>query len=171
VTHKSDVGGVALDLREPAEIRAAWQKIRDRLAALGRVGEMRGALIQPLVREGIETIIGMSRDPSFGPVLMFGLGGIHVELLRDVAFRVAPLTDRDARELVREVRGYRLLEGYRGAPPADIAALELALLRVAQMADAHPELEEMDLNPVRVLPPGRGLMALDARIRVKPGRD
>ncbi|MEK7329620.1 MAG: acetate--CoA ligase family protein [Candidatus Eisenbacteria bacterium] len=170
LTHKSDVGGVVLDLRGAAEVRAAWQKIRDRLTALGKAGEMRGALIQPLVREGTEIIIGMSRDPSFGPIIMFGLGGVHVELLRDVGFRVAPLTDRDARELVRGVRGYRLLEGYRGASPADIAALELALLRVAQMAEAHPEMEEMDLNPVRVLPPGRGLMALDARIRVKPGR-
>ncbi len=170
LTHKSDVGGVVLDLRSAAEVRAAWQRIRDRLAALGKAGEMRGALVQPLVREGTETIIGVTRDPSFGPIIMFGLGGIHVELLRDVCFRVAPLTDRDAREQVRGVRGYRLLEGYRGAPPADVAALELALLRVAQMAEAHLELEEMDLNPVRVLPPGRGLMTLDARIRVRPGR-
>jgi acetyl coenzyme A synthetase (ADP forming)-like protein len=170
LTHKSDVGGVALDLRAAAEVRAAWLRIRDQLATLGKLQEMRGALIQPLVREGTETIIGVSRDASFGPIIMFGLGGIYVELLRDVSFRVAPLTDRDARELVRSVRGYRLLEGYRGAAPADIAALELALLRVAQMAEAHPELEEMDLNPVRVLPPGRGLVALDARIRVRPGR-
>jgi acetyl coenzyme A synthetase (ADP forming)-like protein len=170
LTHKSDVGGVMLDLRDAEEVEAAWRTLRERLTALGKVGEMRGALIQPLVRAGIETIIGMSRDPTFGPVLMFGLGGIHVELLRDVAFRVAPLTDRDARELVQGVRGYRLLEGYRGGAPADVAALELALLRVAQMAEAHPELEEMDLNPVRVLPPGQGLVALDARIRVHPSR-
>jgi acetyl coenzyme A synthetase (ADP forming)-like protein len=170
LTHKSDVGGVALDLRAAAEVRAAWQGIRDRLTALGKAEAMRGALIQPLVREGTETIIGMSRDASFGPILMFGLGGIHVELLRDVSFRVAPITDRDARELVRSVRGYRLLEGYRGAAPADVAALELALLRVAQMAEAHAEIEEMDLNPVRVLAPGHGLVALDARIRVRPAR-
>ncbi len=171
LTHKSDVGGAALDLRGPDEVRAAWHRIRDRLSAIGRAEEMRGALVQPLVREGTEVIVGVSRDPSFGPIIMFGLGGIHVELLRDVSFRIAPLTDRDAREMVRAVRGFRLLEGYRGAPPADVAALELALLRVAQMAEAHAELEEMDLNPVRVLPPGRGLVALDARLRVRPGRN
>ena len=166
IIHKSDVGGVALDLRNGAEVSAAWRRMCERLAALGRESEMLGGLVQPLVREGVEIILGMSRDPKFGPLIMFGLGGIHVEMLKDVSFRIAPMTDRDARELVREVRAFPLLEGYRGSAPGDLAALEETILRLAQLAEDHPDLAEMDLNPVRVLKPGRGAVALDARIRV-----
>jgi acetate---CoA ligase (ADP-forming) len=166
ITHKSDVGGVALDVRDADEVRAAWRGMRTRLEALGRAGEMRGVTVQPLVREGVEMILGMTRDASFGPLVMAGLGGTMVEVLKDVSFRVAPLTDRDAREMVRELRGAALLDGWRGAPPADVPAFEHAILRVAQLAEAHPEVVEMDLNPVRVLPPGRGVVALDARVRI-----
>jgi acetyl coenzyme A synthetase (ADP forming)-like protein len=166
LTHKSDVGGVMLDLRSAREVRAAWNGIRERLGAAGKLGEMQGATIQPLVREGIETILGMTRDPMFGPLVMFGLGGIHVEVLKDVSFRIAPLTDRDAREMMHEVRAFPLLDGYRGAPPADLEAIQAAILRVAQLAGEQPLLEEMDLNPVRVLAPGRGVLAIDARMRV-----
>ena len=166
ITHKSDVGGVVLDVRDEDEVRAAWRAIHARLEAIGRAPEMAGVTVQPLVRDGIETILGMTRDPKFGPLVMFGLGGIHVEMLKDVSFRVAPLTDRDAREMLREVRAYPLLEGYRGAPAADVPALESAILRIAQLAEDHPRLAEMDLNPVRVLPAGRGVVVLDARLRV-----
>jgi acetyl coenzyme A synthetase (ADP forming)-like protein len=169
LTHKSDVGGVALDLRNAAEVRKAWRSLRERLTAAGRLGEMQGALIQPLVREGIETILGMSRDPKFGPLVMFGLGGIYVEMLKDVSFRLAPLTDRDAREMMEEVRAFPLLKGYRGAPPADLAALESLILRVSQLSEEQPLLLEMDLNPVRALAPGRGVVAIDARLKVGPG--
>ncbi len=166
LTHKSDVGGVALDLRDADEVREAWRGMRDRLGALGKLDQMDGATLQPLLREGLETIIGMARDPGFGPLVMFGLGGIHVEMLKDVAFRVAPLTDRDAREMMREVRAYPLLEGYRGSPPADIAALQEALERISQLAEEHPRIAELDLNPVRALRPGNGVVAIDARIRL-----
>jgi acyl-CoA synthetase (NDP forming) len=166
LTHKSDVGGVALDLRDDDEVRDAWRGMRARLESVGKLGEMEGATLQPLVREGVETILGMTRDATFGPLVMFGLGGIHVEILRDVSFRIAPLTDRDAREMVREVRAHPLLEGFRGAPPSDLQALYEALLRVSQLAEDLPEIAEMDLNPVRVLGPGRGVMAIDARIRL-----
>src|SRR5207249_3789675 len=138
LTHKSDVGGVALDLRSSREVRAAWRALRERLSSSGRLGEMQGAVIQPLVREGVETIIGMSRDPKFGPLVMFGLGGIFVEMLKDVSFRIAPLTDRDAREMIEEVRAFPLLQGYRGSPPADLAALEAAILRIGQLAEEQP---------------------------------
>jgi acetyl coenzyme A synthetase (ADP forming)-like protein len=170
LTHKTDVGGVILDVRDDDEVRAAWRRIRAGLEALGQAGAMQGVVVQPLLREGVETILGLTRDPGFGPLLMFGLGGINVELLKDVAFRIAPLTDRDAREMVREVRGFPLLTGFRGAPKRDVAAVEDALLRLSALAENHPALMELDLNPVLTLAEGRGVVAIDARIRVgRPG--
>lgn len=130
---------------------------------------MEGVLVQPMLRDGIEAIIGMTQDPSFGPVVMFGLGGVYVELLKDVAFRVHPLTDRDARHLVRAVRGFPLLEGWRGAPAGDVPSLEEALLRVSQLAGDHPEIVEMDLNPINVLAPGKGCVVVDARVAIRVG--
>jgi acyl-CoA synthetase (NDP forming) len=167
ITHKSEVGGVALDLRSDEDVRAAYRRLEQRLEALGQRQEMEGVLIQPMLREGLEAIVGMTQDPSFGPLLMFGLGGIQVELLKDVAFRIHPLTDRDARELVRSIKGFPLLEGWRGAPAGDVAAIEETLLRVSQLAGEHPEVAEMDLNPLRVLPPGKGCLVVDARIAVR----
>jgi acetate---CoA ligase (ADP-forming) len=166
VSHKSDVGGVRLNLRDEDEVREAWRRIRDGLIAIGNGAAMEGVLVQPMLTAGVEAIVGMSHDPSFGPLVMFGLGGVQVELLKDVAFRVQPLTDRDARELVRSVRSAPLLTGFRGAPPVDVAALEDVILRVSQLAGEHPEIVEMDLNPVRVLEPGRGCIVVDARIAV-----
>ena len=167
ITHKSDVGGVALDLRNDAEVRDAYRGLVERLTALGWRDRMQGALVQPMLREGLEAIVGMTHDTSFGPLIMFGLGGVNVELLKDVAFRVQPLTDRDARELVRSVHGFPLLGGWRGSPPGDVEAVEEAILRVSQLAGDHPEVVEMDLNPLRVLPPGRGCLVVDARIAVR----
>jgi acyl-CoA synthetase (NDP forming) len=167
ITHKSDVGGVVLDLRSESEVREAFRGIGARLAARGWSDRVEGVLVQPMIREGVEAIVGVTHDRSFGPLVMFGIGGVHVELLRDVAFRVHPLTDRDARELVRSVRGFPLLDGYRGSPPGDVAALEELLLRVSQLAGDHPEIAEMDLNPLKVLPPGRGCVVVDARVLVR----
>jgi acetyl coenzyme A synthetase (ADP forming)-like protein len=166
ITHKSEVGGVALDLRSEDDVREACRGMVSRLAAHGWQDRMQGVMVQPMVRDGLEAIVGMTQDPSFGPLLMFGLGGVQVELLKDVAFRVHPLTDRDARELVRSVRGFPLLGGWRGSPPGDVDAIEQVLLRVSQLAGDHPEIAEMDLNPVRVLPPGRGCLVVDARVAV-----
>ena len=167
ITHKSDVGGVVLDVRTQDEVRKAFADIGQRLDAIGRAEEMDGVVIQSMVREGIEAIIGVTRDPSFGPLIMFGLGGVYVEILRDVAFRIHPLTDVDAEELVRQVKSFQLLEGYRGAPPGDIAAVERALLRVSQLLDDHPEIIEMDLNPIKALPPGKGCLVVDARVSIQ----
>jgi acyl-CoA synthetase (NDP forming) len=125
-------------------------------------------LVQPMVRGGTEVIVGMTRDAQFGPLVAFGLGGVYVEVLGDVCFRVAPLTDRDVFEMVRSLRGYRLLEGYRGRPPADVAALEETLLRVARLAEEVPEVVELDLNPVLALPAGLGCAIVDARVRIGP---
>jgi acetyl coenzyme A synthetase (ADP forming)-like protein len=169
LTHKTDVGGVRLDLRSEHDVRRAWREIRASVAAAGHADAMDGVTVQPFVRDGIETIVGMSRDDKFGPLVMFGLGGIHVEVLKDVAFRIAPFTDRDARDMMRELRAFPLLDGWRGAAPADLAAMESLLLRIGQLAGDHPALEEMDLNPVRLFQPGRGLVAIDARLKVTAG--
>jgi acetyl coenzyme A synthetase (ADP forming)-like protein len=166
IAHKSEVGGAALDLRAESEVRDAVHGIERRLAERGWADRRAGVMVQPMVRGGIEAIVGVAHDPSFGPLVMFGLGGVQVELLRDVAFRIHPLTDRDARELLRSVRGAPLLDGFRGAPPGDVAALEEVLLRVSALIGDHPAVQEMDLNPVKVLEPGRGCVVVDARVLV-----
>lgn len=167
IVHKTEAGGVALHLRDAAAVREAWKTMHDRLAAAGRAAEMDGVIVQPMLSGGVEVMIGVTHDPVFGPIVAFGLGGIHVEILGDVRFRVTPLTDRDAAEIVREIKGYRLLEGYRGHPPADLAALEDLLLRISHLVEAVPEILELDLNPVFALAPGRGALVVDARIRVE----
>ncbi|RME25352.1 MAG: CoA-binding protein [Deltaproteobacteria bacterium] len=166
ISHKSDVGGVKVDLRNETDVFEAWEQIRAALAERGRAEAMQGVLVQPMVSGGVECLVGVSRDPVYGPLLAFGLGGVHVELLKDVRFRIPPLTDRAAAELVRSVAGFPLLDGYRGAPKADVAALEQLLIRVGALAAACPELVEMDLNPVIALPVGKGVVAVDARVRV-----
>ena len=167
MTHKSDVGGVRLGLRNEAEVREAFATISSTLTQLGKRAEMSGVTVQPMVTDGVETIVGMTRDASFGPLLLFGLGGVQVELMKDVIFRVSPLTDLDARQMLRGIRGAALLDGYRGAPPADQPALQEAILRLSQLATDHPQIAEMELNPLKALPPGRGCVALDARVLVK----
>jgi acetyl coenzyme A synthetase (ADP forming)-like protein len=167
LTHKSEVGGVVLGLRDEKEVVRAYETMRQRLLDSGRERAMEGALVQQMVAEGIEAVVGMSLDPQFGPLMMFGLGGVQVELLRDVTFRVHPITDRDAHEMVRAIRGYKLLEGYRGFPPGDLDALEQLLLRVSQLVADQSAITEMDLNPIKVMPPGRGCVVLDARIAVR----
>jgi acyl-CoA synthetase (NDP forming) len=165
--HKSDVGGVVLDVEGDDEVRQAFRQVT------AAVGDVEGALVQEYLPGGHEALVGMTQDPNFGPLVVFGLGGIYVELLQDVAFRIHPLTDVDATEMTREIKGYRLLEGYRNEPAGDIAALEQALLRVSGLVSAVPELMEMDLNPVKVLEPGQGVVVVDARMkirRVEPGR-
>lgn len=167
LTHKTEVGGVVLDLESADEVREAFRGIEQRLEEKGLRAQMDGVTLQPMIKDGVEAIVGMSHDPSFGPVLMFGLGGVYVELLRDVTFRVTPVTDRDVAEMVRAVRGSRLLEGWRGSPAADTPALEQVIARLSQLVGAVPEIAELDLNPLKVLPAGQGCMAVDARIGVR----
>ena len=165
VVHKTDVGGVRVDLRNESDVFAAWEEITAAIEAHGLGASMRGGLVQAMVEGGVETIVGMTRDPAYGPLVMFGLGGVQVELLHDVQFRLAPLTDRSVHEIVRGIRGYPLLDGHRGAARADVPALEDLLLRVSALADACPDILELDLNPVQVLHAGKGCVAVDARIR------
>ncbi|MDE3117511.1 MAG: GNAT family N-acetyltransferase [Nitrospirota bacterium] len=169
VVHKTEVGGVVLNLQDVDAVRRAFAQIRDRLALDNRLEAMDGVIVQPMVSGGVELMVGVTHDPLFGPLIAFGLGGIHVEILRDVCFRITPLTDRDASEMVRSIRGYRLLEGYRGHPPADLEAIEEVLLRVSRLVEEIPEITEVDLNPLFALPPGQGCLIVDARIKVEPG--
>jgi acetate---CoA ligase (ADP-forming) len=166
VVHKTDVGGVALDLRSDAYVRQAFDTIVQRVREHLPDARIDGVTVEQFVRGGRETIIGVSQDPSFGPVIMFGLGGIYVEALKDVAFRVHPVLDIDAHEMVRQIRGIQLLEGMRGEASSDIAALEETIMRVSQLVGEHPEIIEMDINPFVALPQ-RGV-AVDARVRVAP---
>lgn len=166
ILHKTEAGGVQLNLRTAAEVRDAFQRIQTTLAATGRLAAMEGVLVQPMLRGGVELMIGMTQDRLFGPLLAFGLGGIHVEILKDVCFRITPLTEHDATEMIRSIRGYRLLTGYRGHPPADVGAVEDLLLRLSALVEAVPELAELDFNPVMALPPGGGVRIVDARVRL-----
>jgi acyl-CoA synthetase (NDP forming) len=164
ITHKSDVGGVKLNLNSQKEVRAAFDEIVASAQQAVRDATIEGVSVQQMARPGVEVIIGMTKDPQFGPVLMFGLGGVLVEVLKDVAFRIVPLTPRDARQMIREIKGFPILEGFRGQEPADLEALEGILLRLSSFVEEHPEIEEMDLNPIFAY--GDGAVAVDARIVV-----
>ena len=166
IVHKTEIGAVRLNLSDEESVRRAFEEIRSRLERDGMLGAMDGALVQPMILSGVEVMVGVTADPLFGPLIAFGLGGIHVEILGDVRFRITPLSDRDAAEMVREIRGFRLLEGYRGHPPADVEAIQDALLRVSRLVEEVPEIGELDLNPIFALPPGQGCVIADARIRV-----
>jgi acyl-CoA synthetase (NDP forming) len=166
VLHKTDVGGVHLDVRSAEEAAEAYRAIGAGLAARGEADAMDGALIQPMITGGVECLVGVVTDPIFGPLVAFGLGGVLAEVLGDVAFRLHPLTDVDADELIRGVKASALLNGYRGSPPADIPALRDLLLRISQLVEDLPEIREIDINPVMVRAEGQGVLALDARIHL-----
>jgi acyl-CoA synthetase (NDP forming) len=162
IAHKSDVGGVKLGVADEGAVGAAFDEIMASAKRAQPDARIDGVSVQKMAAPGTEVIVGVNSDPQFGPVLMFGLGGVLVEVLEDVAFRIVPIEPRDARHMVREIKGYKLLEGYRGSPPADVAALESLLLKVSEFVDAHPEVAELDLNPVFAYPDGA--VAVDARI-------
>lgn len=162
ILHKSDAGGVKLNLRGEADLRQAFDSIMASCRAYDPNADIRGALVTPMAKKGTEVIIGVSRDPIFGPVLMFGLGGIFVEILKDVAFRAIPLSQLDAESMVDQLKARKVLEGARGEPPADKAALVDLLLKVSGIVSAYPQISELDLNPVIAYPDGYA--AVDARI-------
>jgi acetyl coenzyme A synthetase (ADP forming)-like protein len=164
VIHKHDVGGVILGLRSRADVSSAVETLRKRMKALGI--NLENVLLQREVTGHIEALVGVTTDPTFGPLVVCGLGGVLVELLRDVSFRLTPVTDLDAQEMVSELRAARLLDGYRGAPAGDRAALSGVIQRVSALVELIPELRELDLNPVKVLEPGRGALVVDGRIRI-----
>jgi acetate---CoA ligase (ADP-forming) len=164
--HKTDVGGVRLHLSGAEEVSAEAAAMARRLDEAGE--PLEGFLVQEEIEGGVEMLVGVAVDPHFGPVVACGAGGVEAELLNDVAVRVSPLTDLDAREMIRSLATYPRLDGYRGAPKADVPALEELVLRVSAMAETHPEIVEMDCNPVMVLP--NGAIVVDARVRLEPVR-
>jgi acetyl coenzyme A synthetase (ADP forming)-like protein len=163
IVHKTDMGAVELGLSGAAEVDRAARLMTERLAAQGVTAE--GFVVQEMVPGGVEMLVGVAHDPLFGPVVACSAGGTAVELVRDVSVRITPLTDLDAEEMVRSLKTFPLLDGFRGAPKADVAALEEIILRVGELVEAHPEIAEMDCNPVMVLP--TGALVVDARVRLR----
>lgn len=167
VAHKSDVGGVVLGLESAGEAADTYDGIIAAVGAAQPGAVIEGVSVQAMAEPGVEVIVGMTTDAQFGPVMMFGLGGIMVEVLGDVAFRLAPLGEGDARDMIDEIQGRQVLDGVRGQPPVDVAAIAAMLERVSQFAAAHPEVAELDLNPVIASP--EGAIAVDARIVLAEG--
>ena len=167
IPHKSDIGGVALDLREAEAVRVAFERILAKARAANPAAHIDGATIQSMLRDGQEVIIGAVRDEQFGPLIMFGAGGIDVEGQRDVVFGLAPLTRREVERMIDATFAGRRLRGFRGAPPTDREAVIDRVLRLAQLAIDFPQVVEIEINPLRVM--ADGAVAIDARMRVRHG--
>lgn len=167
ITHKTDVRGVLVGLRSEDEVLQGYKEMKARLEAAGQGKEMEGVILQPVVKGGEEVILGMSLDPVFGPLVMVGLGGIQVELMKDVAFSIHPLTDIDPDYMFSQLKGLPLLQGWRGSPPRDIDALREVLLRFSALIEDIPEVASVEINPLMVFDQGKGTMAVDARILFK----
>jgi acetyl-CoA synthetase (ADP-forming) len=162
IIHKFDVGGVALNLKSPSEVKDAYEKILKNVKKHKPNAKIIGVLVQEMAPQSTEVIVGAIKDPQFGPALMFGLGGIFVEVLKDVTFRIAPITESDAKEMITEVKAYPVLKGYRGQPPADTNAIVNILLNTSKLVMDHQEIKELDLNPIMVYE--KGAKTVDARI-------
>ncbi len=162
ITHKSDSGGVKVNLKNRAEVEQAYDAIMTSCRAYAPSADIEGVSVQPMARPGTEIIMGMTKDSSFGPVLMFGLGGVLVEVMKDVAFRIVPIETSDAAAMMDEIKGRKLLEGYRGKEPADKERLQKMLVQLSDFVDATPGIEEIDMNPVFAY--SDGAMVVDARI-------
>jgi len=162
VIHKSDVGGVIVGLKTAEDVRNAYKQIMENVKNHKPNAKIVGMLVQEMAPSSTEIIVGAIKDPQFGPALMFGLGGIFVEVLKDVTFRIAPLTKDEAEEMIKEVRAYPLLKGYRNTPPADIEAIVNILLNTSRLVMEHQEIKELDLNPIMVYE--KGAKTVDARI-------
>jgi acetyl-CoA synthetase (ADP-forming) len=162
IIHKSDAGGVKVGLKTKDEVKAAFSTIMANAKKYKADARIEGILVQEMAPQGTEIIVGAVKDPQFGQTLMFGLGGIFVELLKDVTFRVAPITEQDAMDMITGVKAYPLLNGYRGSKPADVKGIAKALVAVSKLVMEHPEIKELDLNPIMVYPDG--VKTVDARI-------
>jgi len=168
ILHKSDAKVVLLNIKTPDELKEKWELIHENARKYRPDAEILGVLIAPMLKVGREIIIGVTEDPQFGHAIMFGLGGIFVEVLKDVTFRIVPITERDARKMIREIKSYPILAGARGEEPADIDAIVDLLLKVSKLVDdLRDYIKEMDLNPVFVYEKGKGAVVVDARIIVK----
>jgi acyl-CoA synthetase (NDP forming) len=162
IIHKSDVGGVLLNLKDEDDVRKGYKHILDNVKKHNAKAEIVGVLVQEMAPDSTEVIVGSIKDPQFGPTLMFGLGGVFVEVLKDVTFRIAPVTEEEACEMITEVKAYPLLKGYRNTPPADIKSIVKILLSTSRLITDHEEIKELDLNPILVYE--KGAKTVDARI-------
>jgi acetyl-CoA synthetase (ADP-forming) len=162
IIHKSDVGGVIIGVKNVKEVRSAYKQIMNNVRKHNPRAKIVGILVQEMAPAGIEVIVGSIKDPQFGPAIMFGLGGVFVEVLKDVTFRVAPVTEDEAAEMISEVKAYPLLKGYRNTPPADLKAITKILLNTSKLVMDHVEIKELDLNPIMVYE--KGAKTVDARI-------
>lgn len=162
IIHKSDSGGVKLDLKNSTEVEKAFAEIMKNVKKYNKNARIVGILVQEMAKPSIEVIVGAVKDPQFGQTLMFGLGGVFVEILKDVTFRVAPIIEEEALEMITEVKAYPLLKGYRNTPPVDINSLTKLLINTSKLIIENPEIKELDLNPVIIYE--KGLKVVDARI-------
>ena len=162
ISHKSDAGGVKLGIQNATQVGKAYTEILANAKKYDKKAKIVGVTVQKMARQGIEVIVGMTKDAQFGPVIMFGLGGIMVEVLKDVSFRIVPLEKRDAAEMITEIKGFPVLKGFRGQEPANIPLLEDLIIKVSDFVDKNPEIKELDLNPVMVY--HKGAKTVDARI-------
>lgn len=162
IIHKSDVGGVMVNLKNAKEARDAYEQILSNVKKHDAKARIVGILVQEMAPASTEVIVGSIKDPQFGPAVMFGLGGVFVEVLKDVTFRIAPITEEDAYEMIEGVKAYPLLKGYRGSPPADMKAIVEILLATSRLVMEHDEIKELDLNPIMVYE--KGAKTVDARI-------
>jgi len=162
VIHKSDSGGVKLSLNNVTEVKKAYDEILKKVKKQYPDAVIHGVSVQKMIQPGTEVIVGTSKDPQFGPVIMFGLGGIFVEILKDVSFRVIPVEQRDAQEMIKEIKGYPLLEGYRGKEPVNISVLVEIILKISKLIEENPQIKELELNPIFAY--RNKAVAVDARI-------
>jgi acetyltransferase len=171
ILHKSDAGGVVLGLKNQEDVKRAFGDIIRRAAEYNPEAELDGVLVQKMAPAGSEVILGLNRYPIFGPLLMVGIGGIFVEVFQDVVFRLAPIGRNEARRMIRQIKGYRLFQGFRGRPPADIEIIEKSMVSLSNLATNHPEIVELDINPLLVHNRGEGATAADCRIILKKSSD
>ena len=162
IIHKTDAGGVKVGVKDEEEARMIYQEIISKAIKYNKKASISGVIAYTMVPQGTEIIIGMMKDPHFGPVIMFGLGGIFVEVLKDISFRILPIEEIDAREMIAEIKGYEILKGARGNPPRDIRAIEEVLMKVSKLTMENPEINEIDLNPIFVFE--NGIQVVDARM-------
>ncbi len=162
IIHKSDVGGVLVGIKNQREVRTSYKQIVKNVKKHNPDAKIAGILVQEMAPSGTEVIVGSIKDPQFGPAIMFGLGGVFVEVLKDVTFRIAPITEDEACEMMSEVKAYPLLKGYRNTPPADLTAITKILVNTSKLVMDHPEIKELDLNPIMVYE--KGAKTVDARI-------
>ena len=162
IIHKTDAGGVKVGIKDEKEAELAYQEIISKVKKYNKEAQIFGVITYSMISKATEIIIGMIKDPHFGPVVMFGLGGIFVEVLKDISFRILPIEERDAGEMITGIKGYEILKGARGNPPRDIQAIKEVLLKVSKLTTENPEINEIDLNPIFVFE--KGLQVVDARM-------